>query len=184
MKIPKTFLLFFILIMLIMPISSLGLVSSSEDVAMDNPYGEGRWRLKNAGIQILYNHEEEDYDYLVKNSSFSTNKISIETIEESQNHVEVLLNLEIGFVTSLDRSDYEEHLEEGPIDEELLDAVHIGYDMYIDKDEAELLDDDEGWLVKEEDVKRYRLEKDDEKINIYSIQFEERIDFDYTELRF
>jgi len=66
----------------------------------------------------------------------------------------------------LDYSEYEEHLEEGPVDQELIDAFDEKGHEIADGSDLEELDDDE-WAVENENGGFFILEKDEEKLKIY-----------------
>ncbi len=70
---------------------------------------------------------------------------------------------------SLEHSEYEQYLEEGPVDVELIEAFEDeGHTL---KEDAELSEDDGVWLIKEDGDERYRIEEEEheENLNIYEI---------------
>jgi len=70
------------------------------------------------------------------------------------------------YLFSLERSEYEEHLEEGPIPAVMINEFNdAGYDT---DEGSELLEKNDIWWVLDEGVKRYRMELDDDLIKIYT----------------
>lgn len=70
------------------------------------------------------------------------------------------------YLFSLELSEYGEYLEEGPIPAVMINEFNdAGYDT---DEGSELLEKNDIWWVLDEGIKRYRMELDDDLINIYT----------------
>jgi len=74
---------------------------------------------------------------------------------------------------SLFRAEYEEYLKEGTIDSELKYAFE-DEDYEVDED-AELAEEDGKWFISEEGEKKYRIEVDEDELNIYENSIDESL---------
>ncbi len=68
----------------------------------------------------------------------------------------------------LERSEYEEYLEEGQIAPELLEALREEGIDDLDR-EAELSQAEEGWLIQQDSVQRYWIELAEKELRVYDI---------------
>jgi len=72
------------------------------------------------------------------------------------------------YLFSLSYSEYEDYLEEGPINEELIEAFdNEGYDI---NDEAELSEEDYRWRIIEEGSETFTIRRDEDELNIYDAE--------------
>ncbi len=72
------------------------------------------------------------------------------------------------YLFSLERSEYEEYLEEGQIAPELLEALREEGIDDLDR-EAELSPAEEGWLIQQDSEQRYWIEVTEEELRVYDI---------------
>lgn len=71
----------------------------------------------------------------------------------------------VGYRFSLERTEYEQYLEDGPIDRSLEEAFEDeGYGLHQD---TELSEADGSWYIYENDTHTYRIEIEDENLEIY-----------------
>jgi len=82
-------------IILLFSMITTGPVFASESENIRNPYVEDEWKFKSAAFNIMYEHEDEEIDYCSKNYTASGNTLSVEIIKETQESVDVLVNIEL-----------------------------------------------------------------------------------------
>jgi len=118
--------------------------------------GDAKLEKAEEGWWITIDDEKQYWIYEMEEEKLKIYALEEETEEESP-------------LSTLDRSEYEEHLEEGRISRELFRALKRE-----DKDRlgrrAELSRVEEGWQITFKGEERYRIEVTEEKLEIYAVE--------------